>query len=288
MKERKKITRTLFDSELPAPSRQAIPSSRIPYDIRVEALADSADERYAPDELVIFDDVLRPESSYYAPRGYLAGDITIGVRGRQPRRLDRKPFPIPGFVEDDFLEFLDCAAEGVILVERVSVFELLRKCKEWSNTKLLLLTGAGLPRVNTRRLLHRIRHELSLPALVLTDNDTWGYFIVSMVRRGLLGPDAQNEFLSVRDARWIGIRSGDLNRYALPDSCVRPWKAHWSLRIESMRGYRCFRSKAWQTEFDAFLSQHRAVDLQPFVEGMGASRFINEYLVPRIRDGDTI
>jgi DNA topoisomerase-6 subunit A len=283
------ITNSLFRVDFLSHSsaRENDSPHSLPYDIALQLLRDSEDERFAADELCIFSDVVQHESLGYADRGFIAGDLDIVLGGGKPKQLRnvRKPLRIPFFVEDEFLHFNGSAAKGVLLVERFAVFDQIWKSKDWSDIGLILVTGQGLPRINARRLLHRLSVELSLPVYVLVDNDTWGYFIYSLLKRGMLGPHAHNKFLSVPDLRFLGLRAGDGKRFEVASGMMRPWEEHWNIRIECMRGYRCFRRREWQKEFDAFLSQRGALDTKVLMEKLGTETFVRDYLRHHLEGG---
>lgn len=157
-----------------------------------------------------------------------------------------------------------------MFVESAPVFQALFEAEFCQSTGLLLATGSGLPRAPMRRVLHRIQQRFALPIYVLTDNDTWGYFLVSMLCRGALAPNGNVPQLAVEEPRYVGLRA--TSAYAAQNKQLfgRDWKPHWSTRLECLRMYDCFRSAAWQAELNAFEEQKCAVNLQTVLEGLGA------------------
>ena len=43
----------------------------------------------------------------------------------------------------------------------------------------------------------------------MVDNDTWGYFTFSVLKRGLLAPDAEQPCLQIDDLRYLGLLATD-------------------------------------------------------------------------------
>src|ERR1700722_9797259 len=97
-------------------------------------------------------------------------------------------FRIPTWVEADNLEFGKQTAAGIILVESWPVFDRLCRAKAWRTLNMVIVCGHGIPRAGVRRFIHRLAGESTLPVYLLADNDTWGYFIFSLLKRGLLAP----------------------------------------------------------------------------------------------------
>jgi DNA topoisomerase-6 subunit A len=190
---------------------------------------------------------------------------------------------MPAFVESDALSIIECSASGVLLVPSDSVFFELLKADVARRLNLLLVTGPGIPRFATRRLLYRLSTELHLPIFLLSDNSTWGYFIFSVLKRGALAPHERFDYASIRDLRFLGLRAGVAERLPDEKDLLRPWKRHWEMRLQCLREYPCFKKAAWQQEFSAFEKQHGSVPLWSLYDSMGADTFISTFLEEPLR-----
>jgi DNA topoisomerase VI subunit A len=275
-------SRTLFD---PDPQGHGGAFSELPYYWALKSCADDPDEkRFGGCERWAFGQVVEHEVSLYEPRGYIVGPLTWKIGKSRASDLSRSgtPTQIPAFVEHDALAFKKCTACGILLLENYAVFKQLVERGAWNALNMVLATGSGIPRVAIRRLLHRLSGELKLPVYLLTDNDTWGYFIFSLVKRGLLGPHAFSEYMGVANLRFLGMRAGDVDLLTAK-SLLRPWKPEWDLRLKNIGKYSCFQTAAWKSELDDFKGQQGAVDLTAFYESLGPERFLSEYLEPKIR-----
>ena len=282
MAKKRRPTRTLFDPDYLR--RLSSGSMPVPYFAALELLEINEDRRFVQDELYAFLDAATDEAGLYQSRGFLAGPVVLSVRGTQDRTYEcvKDAIAIPPWVESDTVNIDDCEAEYVILVEHSDVFQILCELKVWSSIPTLLVTGVGIPRAATRRLLHRLSVEYQLPVYVLTDNDTWGYFLFSLLKRGALAPHAVFPHLSVTDTRYLGLRAGDANRYSMPNDCLRAWKPNWDIRLIHMQDYACFRDDRWKEEFDRFALQRAGISLQRAFAACGGPAMLQQVIVRRL------
>jgi DNA topoisomerase-6 subunit A len=261
-----------------------------PYTVVVRALEGSEDRRFADGEMAAFSHALEQEISLYEPRGELAGPLVVQVGNTRERDLlrVRRPLQVPCWVEEDSLRFTECSAAGIVLIEDSAVFAQLCAVKAWRNLNMIGATGHGLPRAALRRVLHRLSEQFRLPVYLLTDHDTWGYFIFSVLKRGAIGPHHSCPALSLSDVRHIGLHADDRAQYSCEDLETRRWKPHWTLRLKHMRQYRCFRKKVWQNEFDRFEQEGVAITLDNFVERLGLETFVQTYVRRKVLEDECV
>jgi len=188
---------------------------------------------------------------------------------------------LPHWVESDFLKFTRCSARGILYCEHGTVASKIRESEIWQELKLLLVSGGGVPAVHTRRFLYLLQKRFGLPVYVLADNDTWGYFIFSVLRRGSVLPHQELPHLKLDDVRFLGGRAGEVDR-----KCLIRWESTWDARLRSLRRYPCFRSKAWQIEFDAFRRQRGKWEMAVLGNALGNPAFALDYLGGKIARRD--
>lgn len=274
---------TLFDPEFLYHYKH-FADKKFPYSVALEAFGNCESQAVPEDETSIFWDVLRHEICAYEPRGYLYGPLSFVDSQRHGKKLScmGKPFRIPSFVEQDVLPIARCDASAVLLVDDERVFQELAKSTVVDDTQILLMTGCGIPRLGTRRLIHRLERECNLRVLLLTDNDTWGYWIYSLLKRGLMAPAMESKYAAIKNVSLLGVRARDWRKFAVPIERLRPWESQWDLRLRELRKHRCFRSRQWQMEFDRFAADRFGLDLRVLVDHLGISEFTNAFLEPRL------
>lgn len=249
--------------------------------------AQSSCGRFDSDERSIFSHVVEHEVFLHEARGCFFGDLDLHdtINDRIIRGQDKcvnNPPRVPSYVERDGLTIHLGDARGIVIVEHTSVFRLMMELNIAESLNVLLFTGGGIPRYSARRFLHRLEDEFSLAAVLLADNDTWGYFIYSLLARGVLPPNGSHSPSSLRRLSLLGIRSGDCDEFGV-GTIGRPWRPIWDLRIQHLRKHACFRTPEWQHEFDQFRSNRRAVGLREFIDAVGGDVFMGDFVAKRLQ-----
>ena len=275
---------TLFDIDWYSVSE---PHKEIPYSDCIELKSRREVPGFDEDELSVFGHVVEHEAEGYDQRGMLFGPAKLHVRYQEP--FPERPclvngtIRLPTVAEPEFVDIIECTASGILLVESSSVFCSLARSSTIEELGLLLITGSGVPRETTRKFIRRLHVEAGLRVHLLTDNDTWGYFIYSLLLRGAMGPHACFPWAAVHDVNYIGIRSGDCDQVELPQSSFRFWEEKWSQRLSALREYECFQTSLWQDELSRFECQKFAVNLGDFIEAVGGTDiFVKNYVSPRL------
>lgn len=273
--------KTLFDPDYRKHVGKA--PSNLPYPWAIDQIDRSGDSSYDEMERCIFSDLMLLENSFYfGSHAFMAGPISVQCIGMPTMDLGtaRKPMHLPAFLEDEALTFSRCRAKGVLFLEGGNdLGTAILNCTSFRKLKFILVCGS-MPRLPMRRLLHRLNRDFDLPIYALTDNDTWGFFSVALLRRGLLAPHLDCKYFAVPEIRWLGLRAHDIK--SNPD-LNKIWKPIWNLRLRHLRSYPCFKGKAWQREFDGFKKNRSKLELAPLMNAIGAERFLNEFVIEKVR-----
>lgn len=237
------------------------------------------------DELSIFADVLAHEVHLYEPRGYISGTGSFSFHSHRRRVRAADLITISTwFVED--LKDVSTEAAFILLVEHLEAFRSIVALRPWRLRPMLIATGCGLPRFALRRALSFLSERLEIPVFTLTDNDTWGYFLYSLMVRGLLYPRGECARTSVRNLNYLGLSSAQVASNRDWHTRPRPWRPQWDLRIAELKQYPCFAGPKWQAELQAFASQQYAVDLEAVMGRTRATTFYRRVVLEAI-DNET-
>jgi DNA topoisomerase VI subunit A len=284
----RRTKRTLFTPDYSCHFSGKFRARNVLYTAAIDLLYEPPDQRFAGSETDIFHAIISYERQYYEDLSHaIAGPITIYRNHRSiDLRKSKRHFLLPSWVESDALNFRLHKTQGILIVEKWIVFKKLLKSREFQNLNLVMVACNGIPKAPTRRVIHRLSEENSLPVYVLADNDTWGYYIFSVLKRGLMGPHSKLPYLAVPRARFLGMCAGDLKRFNLDEDFlkIKRGREYWKLRLREMRKYPCFKSRKWQSEFDAFERQDGKYEVEALLWNLGADRFIREYIRPRIQN----
>lgn len=105
-------------------------------------------------------------------------------------------------------------AEMVLVVEKESVFESLLSQNVFNTfgLRFILITGKGYPDCTTRRIVHRLSVECSLPVYILVDADPFGIEIMLIYRRGSQSMNFTKDTLITPTLRWIGLHPSEIDK----------------------------------------------------------------------------
>ncbi|MBN1923734.1 MAG: DNA topoisomerase IV subunit A [Nanoarchaeota archaeon] len=225
--------------------------------------------------------VLREQIGIVATsKGKLSGDITLVDSGDEIDcgKLGSSGYGIPSIVEKGVVDFSKTKSEFILVVEKEQTWIRLNQDKFWKKKNCLLMTGGGQPDRGTRRLLHRLHTELDLPVYVFTDMDIWGYYIYSVYKQGSINLAHFSENAAVPDAKFIGVKMSDVERFKIPKNHWIPMKKVDFKRVKEIAAYDWFKEdKAWQKEFKK-ISDFKHVVEQDVLVAKGLDFMSKEYL----------
>ncbi len=234
------------------------------------------------EDLEVTLDSLREELHLYAKKaGDLVGPITVIDNGDEIdcTRMGSGGYGIPSIVEPEVVQFKQCDAKFVLHVEKDAVWQRFNEDKFWRKYNCILTHGGGQPPRGVRRLLNRLNNELKLPVYCVLDNDPWGYYIYSVIKQGSINLAYESKRMAVPEAKFLGVRSFDLERYDLPDSAKITLNDKDILRAKQIAAYPWFADKKpWQKEIEKMLSNGFKLE----VEAMATRdiSFVTETYVP--------
>ena len=234
-------------------------------------------------------DALREEMNVFADRkGILVGDLKVIDSGDEIdcSKLGSSGYGIPSIVEKGTLDFVDCKAESLLIVEKAQTWSRLNEDKFWKKNKCLVLTGKGQPARGDRRLAARLHKELDLPTYVFTDMDIWGYYIYSVYKQGSINLAHFSEKSAIPDAKFLGFRTEDVKTYEIPKSSWIPLDNEDYKRVKEISEYEWFKNKKeWQKEFKDLINFKFKVEQDALV-GKGIEFMSKKYLPDKINNKD--
>ncbi|MBN1342010.1 MAG: DNA topoisomerase IV subunit A [Phycisphaerae bacterium] len=228
---------------------------------------------------------LREELGLFAdPKGSMVGPMTIVDGGDEINlsRMGTGGWAVPSIVEDHVIQFRQCKAKFVLLIEKAAVWRRFSEDRFWEQHKCMIIHGGGQPPRGVRRLIYRMHSELKLPVYVLVDNDPWGYYIYSVVKQGSINLAFESQRMAVPAARFIGMSSYDAEEFDVPPAVTIKLTDQDIRRAKEIMVYPWFDKRPWQREIKNMLKQGVKLEL----EALSAKdfSFITEtYLPTKIR-----
>ncbi len=135
-------------------------------------------------------------------------------------------------------------------------------------------------------MLNRMHNELKLPIYCLLDNDPWGYYIYSVIKQGSINLAYESQRMAIPDAKYIGLRSIDLERCGLSDSVKIAMNDNDRKRAKQIASYPWFQNKkAWQKEIELMLKNDFKLEVESLISK--DISFVTETYVPeRLEEQD--
>ncbi|MGE3151761.1 MAG: DNA topoisomerase IV subunit A [Nitrospiraceae bacterium] len=188
--------------------------------------------------------------------GSIVGPVVFGDDGDRVdcAKLGKGGYSVPSIVEPEYLEIRRCTADFVLLVEKGTQWNRLSEDKFWRRYNCVLLTGNGQPPRGVRRLARRLHEEHRLPVYVLVDNDPWGYYIYSVIKQGSINLAFESQRMAIPKAKFIGLSSGDPERYELPRNVGIKLNDKDTTRARELMNYPWFQKPVWQQEIKRMLT----------------------------------
>ncbi|HMO13010.1 MAG TPA: DNA topoisomerase IV subunit A [Pirellulaceae bacterium] len=241
------------------------------------------------EDIEVMLDALREELHLYAQnKGNLFGDLTLIDDGTELNcsRVGRNGYSIPSIVEPHIVQFVKHNAKFILHVEKDTVFTRFVEDQFWKNHQCLITHGGGQPPRGVRRMLNRLHNELGLPIYCLLDNDPWGYYIYSVIKQGSINLAFESQRMAVPAAKYLGLRSIDLERCQLSDSVIIKLNDSDKKRARQIAEYPWFENKAnWQKEIKRMLDNDFKLEVESLIS-KDISYVTEEYVPQRLRDKD--
>lgn len=242
------------------------------------------------EDLEVTIDALREELNLFASnRGAMVGDIIIIDSGDRIdcSRMGSGGWSVPSIAEENVIQFKDCKAEYILMVEKDALWRRLNEDKFWKKHKCLLIHGQGMAPRGVRRLLYRLVNELKLPLYVMTDCDPWGYYIYSVIKQGSINLAYESQRMAVPSAKFIGLRSTDKDKYGLPNNVTIRLDEQDKARAKQILDYPWFQKKEWQQEIKHMLTVGVKLELEA-LSAKGISFVTETYLPDKLKKKDWI
>ncbi len=240
------------------------------------------------EDLEVGIDALREELHLYAnKKGLVAGPLVVNDAGDEIdlTRMGRGGWGIPSISEPDFLKFVRCKADYVLLVEKVAVWSRLNEDGFWKKNNCILMTSEGQAARGIRRLLQRFATELKLPVFVLVDNDPWGLYIYSVLKQGSINLAYESMRMSVPGVKFLGMSSFDYKKFNLSPAVQIKLSKEDLARAAQMKAYPWFQDKKWQREIDELVRNGFKMEVDGFLT-KSVTFIAEEYIPKKLRDKD--
>jgi DNA topoisomerase VI subunit A len=213
------------------------------------------------------------------PKGMISGPITLRVGGdvidcnlgsRATSQL------IPTNIRD--LEIIDVKANFVMVVEKDTVLNNIRKSGFIQKYNAILLTGSGEPDRATRMMVKTLNEVWKKPVVIFTDADPWGLGIALRYKIGSESLSYDSDRLVTPDAKVLGMMFSDIYEYNIPEVARLSATEEDISRASDMKKKPWLNDKKWQKELSLFLQRKEKCELDAFFKH--GFRYLSETYIP--------
>ncbi|TNN45313.1 Meiotic recombination protein SPO11 [Liparis tanakae] len=115
------------------------------------------------------------------------------------------------------------SAKFVMIVEKDATFQRLLDddfCTKMS--PCIMITGKGVPDLNSRLMVRKLWDALHVPVFALVDADPHGIEIMCIYKYGSVSMSFEARSLTVPSVMWLGLLPTDLKRLRVPEDSLIP------------------------------------------------------------------
>src|ERR1043165_3412850 len=190
------------------------------------------------------------------PKGMISGPITLRVGGdlidcnlgsRATSQL------IPTNIRD--VEIVNVKADFVMVVEKDTVLNNIRKSGFIQKYNAILMTGSGEPDRATRIMVKTLNEEWKKPVVIFADADPWGLGIALRYKIGSESLSYDSDRLVTPDAKVLGMMFSDIYDYNIPEVARLAVTDEDVNRATDMKRKPWLRDRQWQKELNLFIQR---------------------------------
>jgi DNA topoisomerase-6 subunit A len=222
------------------------------------------------------------------PKGMISGPITLRVGGdiidcnlgsRATSQL------IPTNIRD--VEILDVKADFVMVVEKDTVLNNIRKSGFIQKYNAILMTGSGEPDRATRMMVRTLNEVWKKSVVIFADADPWGLGIALRYKIGSESLSYDSDRLVTPNAKVLGMMFSDIYEYNIPEVARLSASDEDIARASDMKKKPWLTDKQWQKELSLFLHRKEKCELDAFFKH-GFKYLAETYLPRKLREAGLI
>ncbi|XP_061231345.1 meiotic recombination protein SPO11 isoform X2 [Neopsephotus bourkii] len=153
---------------------------------------------------------------------------------RIPRRSLHVAVTVPSNVQG--IKNLISHAKFMLIVEKDATFQRLLDddfCNKLS--PCIMITGRGIPDLNTRLLVRKLWDSFQIPIFTLMDADPHGVEIMCIYKYGSVSMSFEAHHLTVPSIKWLGLLPSDLQRLNIRRDALIPFTKRDQNKLASIQ-----------------------------------------------------
>ncbi|EDL06612.1 sporulation protein, meiosis-specific, SPO11 homolog (S. cerevisiae), isoform CRA_b, partial [Mus musculus] len=180
-------------------------------------------------------------------------------------------------------------AKFLLIVEKDATFQRLLDdnfCSRMS--PCIMVTGKGVPDLNTRLLVKKLWDTFHIPVFTLVDADPYGIEIMCIYKYGSMSMSFEAHNLTIPTIRWLGLLPSDIQRLNIPKDSLIPLTKHDQMKLDSIlkRPYITYQP-LWKKELEMMADSKMKAEIQALT--LLSSDYLSRvYLPNKLRFGGWI
>ncbi|XP_036042356.1 meiotic recombination protein SPO11 isoform X3 [Onychomys torridus] len=180
-------------------------------------------------------------------------------------------------------------AKFLLIVEKDATFQRLLDdnfCSRMS--PCIMVTGKGVPDLNTRLLVKKLWDTFHIPVFTLVDADPHGIEIMCIYKYGSMSMSFEAHSLTVPTIRWLGLLPSDIKRLNIPKDSLIPLTKHDQVKLDSLlrRPYITYQP-FWRKEMEMMADSKMKAEIQALTS-LSSDYLSRVYLPNKLRFGGWI
>ncbi|XP_051000926.1 meiotic recombination protein SPO11 isoform X3 [Acomys russatus] len=180
-------------------------------------------------------------------------------------------------------------AKFLLIVEKDATFQRLLDdnfCSRMS--PCIMVTGKGIPDLNTRLLVKKLWDTFHIPVFTLVDADPHGIEIMCIYKYGSMSMSFEAHNLTVPTIRWLGLLPSDIKRLNIPKESLIPLTKCDQMKLDSIlrRPYITYQP-SWRKEMEMMADSKMKAEIQALTF-LSSDYLSRVYLPNKLRFGGWI
>jgi DNA topoisomerase-6 subunit A len=188
---------------------------------------------------------------------------------------------IPTNIRD--VEIVDVKANFVMVVEKDTVLNNIRKSGFIQKYNAILMTGSGEPDRATRMMVRTLNEEWKKPVVIFADADPWGLGIALRYKIGSESLSYDSDRLVTPNAKVLGMMFSDIYDYNIPEVARLTASDEDMNRANDMKKKPWLQDRQWQRELNLFLKRKEKCELDAFFKH-GFKYLAETYMPQKLRE----
>uniref|UniRef100_A0A3Q2CXA6 DNA topoisomerase (ATP-hydrolyzing) n=1 Tax=Cyprinodon variegatus TaxID=28743 RepID=A0A3Q2CXA6_CYPVA len=178
------------------------------------------------------------------------------------------------------------SAKFILIIEKDATFQRLLDdnfCAKLS--PCIMITGKGVPDVNSRLMVRKLWDTLHIPIFALVDADPHGIEIMCIYKYGSVAMSFEAHSLTVPSVMWLGLLPSDLQRLRIPAESLIPLTKRDESKLNSLMKRPYLTSQPdWCKEMELMQQNKVKAEIQS-LSSIAPDFLTNIYLPNKLRYG---